>query len=123
MIQGRDAVYFFLAVLRPLPRPLAAMAKSSIFLPDLIAAASQRGFNPRPAQVSAEFSGLQYLGATEPYLTRPPVGFFPCPYPPSFDSSPSRAWRCSDTLTASIASTSPFSFTSLSIDIVFSATR
>ena len=30
-----------------------AIRKSSAFLPDLIAAASQRGFNPRPAQVSA----------------------------------------------------------------------
>jgi hypothetical protein len=37
-----------------------AMRKSSAFLPDLIAAVSQRGFNPRPAQVSVGFSGLRY---------------------------------------------------------------
>ena len=43
-----------------------AMRNSSIFFPDLIAAVSHRGFNPRPAQVSAGFSGLRYLGATPP---------------------------------------------------------
>jgi hypothetical protein len=67
--------YFFL---RALPRaPFAAdapMAKSSIFLPDLIAADSHRGLRPRPAHVSDEFSGLRYLGATGP--PRVPVGFF-----------------------------------------------
>jgi 2,4-dienoyl-CoA reductase-like NADH-dependent reductase (Old Yellow Enzyme family) len=41
-----------------------AMLKCSSFLPALIAAASQRGFNPRPAQVSLGFSGLRYFAAT-----------------------------------------------------------
>jgi hypothetical protein len=48
-----------------------AIRKSSAFSPDLIAAVSQRGFNPRPAQVSAGFSGLRYLGATAPRAPRP----------------------------------------------------
>src|ERR1700693_4138151 len=48
-----------------------AIRKSSGFLPDLIAAASHRGFNPRPAQVSPGFSGLRYLGATAKFSLRP----------------------------------------------------
>jgi len=52
-----------------------AIRKSSAFLPDLIAAASQRGFNPRPAQVSAGFSGLRYLGATAPRAPNPRATF------------------------------------------------
>jgi hypothetical protein len=36
-----------------------AMRKSSAFLPDLIAAVSQRGFNPRPAQVVDEAKPLR----------------------------------------------------------------
>ena len=48
---------------RPVP---PAMAKSSSFFPDLRAAVNHRGFNPRPAQVSVAFSGLRYLGATDP---------------------------------------------------------
>jgi hypothetical protein len=40
--------------------------KSSCSLPPLMAAASHRGFSPRPAQVSAGFSGFRYLGATGP---------------------------------------------------------
>jgi hypothetical protein len=60
--------------------------KSSSSLPPLIAAASQRGLRPRPAQVSAGFSGLRYLGATGPI--RPPraslVAFPPPPKPASF---------------------------------------
>src|SRR5271169_6725813 len=51
--------------------PLPEMAKSSSFFPDLIAAASQRGFSPRPAQVSAGFSGLRNFGATFPLTPRP----------------------------------------------------
>jgi hypothetical protein len=74
IIQMRGENYFF-AFLRPLLRPLAAMAKSSIFLPDLIAAASQRGFRPRPAHVSAGFSGLRYLAATGPRAPRPTIPF------------------------------------------------
>lgn len=55
----------FLATARTfLPLPL--MLKSSSFLPCLSAAASQRGFRPRPAQVSAGFSGLRYFGGTAP---------------------------------------------------------
>jgi hypothetical protein len=45
--------------------------KSSCFLPPLIAAVSQRGLRPRPAQVSAGFSGLRYLGATGPNRRQP----------------------------------------------------
>jgi hypothetical protein len=62
-----------LRALRAFLRPFAldevvtpAIAKSSMFFPDLMAAVSQRGFKPRPAHVSAGFSGLRYLGATEP---------------------------------------------------------
>src|ERR1700729_2234772 len=62
-----------------------AIGKSSGFLPDLIAAANHRGFNPRPAQVSAAFSGLRYLGATnDPF--RPPtrrIPGFERPVPPA----------------------------------------
>ena len=54
-----------------------AIRKSSGFLPDLIAAANQRGFNPRPAQVSAGFSGLRYLGATAPRAPNPRITFDP----------------------------------------------
>jgi len=71
---SRGVCYFFLAgFLRPLP--LEVMEKSSIFLPDLIAAASQRGFRPRPAQVSVGFSGFRYFAGTEP--RRPPPDFLP----------------------------------------------
>jgi hypothetical protein len=45
--------------------------KFSSFLPDLMAAASHLGLRPRPAQVSAGFSGLRYLGATEPIRPAP----------------------------------------------------
>src|SRR5262249_38325822 len=45
---------------------VCAMLKCSSFLPALIAAASQSGFSPRPAQVSLGFSGLRYFGATGP---------------------------------------------------------
>jgi len=44
---------------------------SSSFLPALSAVVSQRGFNPRPAQVSAGFSGLRYFGATFRTTSRP----------------------------------------------------
>jgi hypothetical protein len=52
--------------------------KSSSFLPDLMAAASHLGLRPRPARVSAGFSGLRYLGATEPIRSvRPNLEAFP----------------------------------------------
>src|ERR1700675_4373314 len=47
-----------------------AIRKSSCFLPDLSAADNHRGFNPRPAQVSLGFSGLRYLGTTDPFVPR-----------------------------------------------------
>ena len=73
-----------------------AMAKSSSFLPDLIAAANHRGFNPRPAQVSLAFSGLRYLGATDDPFSPPRPAFARAP--PTwnrliFESSDSRARR------------------------------
>jgi hypothetical protein len=48
----------------------ARFLKSSSFLPVFSAAASHRGFSPRPAHVSVGLSGLRYLGATAP--RRPP---------------------------------------------------
>jgi hypothetical protein len=42
----------------------AEIEKSSNFPPRLMAAVIHRGFNPRPAQVSAGLSGLRYFGAT-----------------------------------------------------------
>jgi hypothetical protein len=87
------ADFFALRVFLPpfaFDAPPSAIRKSSAFLPDLIAAVSQRGFNPRPAQVSAEFSGLRYLGATAPREPNPRVTFDPDLPPwnrPSFASS------------------------------------
>src|SRR6202043_782019 len=77
-----------------------AMRKSSIFLPDLIAAANHRGFKPRPAQVSAGFSGLRYLGATGPFAPRPRAIFERVPpwNRASFDSPASSILRSSATL-------------------------
>src|SRR5262249_17350424 len=47
-----------------------SIRKSSSFLPPLIAATSQRGFAPRPAQVSPE--GPRYFGGTFfPFKTLP----------------------------------------------------
>src|SRR5271168_1898825 len=97
-----------LAFLRPFAfdTPEPAIRKSSAFLPDLIAAVNHRGFNPRPAQVSAGFSGLRYLAAT---VARPRTPFvdFPPLKRPSFESSDSSVRRCSKTLEESIASTWP----------------
>src|SRR6516165_8614316 len=48
-----------------------SIRKSSSFFPPLIAATSQRGLAPRPAQVSPE--GLRYFGGTFlPFKTLPP---------------------------------------------------
>src|SRR5262249_41283005 len=52
---------FDLRFLRPLRADLS-IKKSSSFFPPFIAATSQRGLAPRPAQVSPE--GLRYLGGT-----------------------------------------------------------
>src|SRR5262245_55221449 len=52
---------FDLRFLRPLRADLS-IKKSSSFFPPLIAATSQRGLAPRPAQVSPD--GLRYLGGT-----------------------------------------------------------
>src|SRR5215813_225025 len=46
---------------RPFPADLS-IKKSSSFFPPLIAATSQRGFAPRPAQVSPD--GARYFGGT-----------------------------------------------------------
>src|SRR5262249_17940445 len=54
---------FDLRFFLPFPADLS-INKSSIFAPALIAPTSQRGFAPRPAQVSPE--GLRYLGG--PFL-------------------------------------------------------
>jgi hypothetical protein len=55
---------FFGAALPPFTD--AVIPKSSSFLPVFSAAASHRGFNPRPAHVSAGLSGLRYFGAIAP---------------------------------------------------------
>ena len=69
---GKGSDYFFRAA-RTFGRAFlaavlaeAAMAKCSSFLPALSAAASHRGFSPRPAHVSDGFSGLRYFGAIFP---------------------------------------------------------
>src|SRR5215472_12114295 len=59
-----------LRLLRRLRADLS-IRKSSSFLPRLIAATSQRGFAPRPAQVSPD--GPRYLGGTFlPFKALPP---------------------------------------------------
>src|SRR5258707_3697744 len=102
--------------------PAPPMLKSSSFLPDLRAAASHRGFSPRPAQVSLGFSGLRYFGATFPLAPRPKAPF---DRPPpawkrsSLASSDSRERRSSETLLPNTASILPRSPISASIDIDF----
>jgi hypothetical protein len=62
---------FALRLFRPFPADLA-IKKSSIFFPPLIASTSQRGFAPRPAQVSPD--GLLYFGGTfVPFNELPPT--------------------------------------------------
>src|SRR5262249_11661138 len=131
--RGRQSSHRYLAALRGFLRPfgfdfgesaIPAIRKSSIFFPDLIAAVSQRGFNPRPAQVSAGFSGLRYLVATALPATRPRSGLEPLPPPLKWVRLASLVWsdrRCSVTLAERAASTRPLSSTSFSIDIVFKA--
>src|SRR5215831_2376384 len=61
---------FDLRFLRPLRADLS-IRKSSSFFPPLIAATSQRGFSPRPAQVSPD--GPRYFGGTFlPFKALPP---------------------------------------------------
>jgi len=52
---------FDLRLFRPF-RANLSIKKSSIFFPAFMAATSQRGFAPRPAQVSPD--GLRYFGGT-----------------------------------------------------------
>src|SRR5262245_58204000 len=67
---GDQGHRFDLRFLRPFPADLS-IRKSSSFFPPLIAATSQRGLAPRPAQVSPE--GLRYLGGTFlPFNALPP---------------------------------------------------
>jgi hypothetical protein len=97
-----------------------AMAKSSSFLPPFIAAVSHLGLRPRPAQVSAGFSGFRYLGATEPLAPPRPAGRprRPAPlYPASLDSSVSSAWRRDLSFSLIAASTLAFRSCNLAIDI------
>jgi hypothetical protein len=95
------------------------MLKSSSFLPEFSAAASHRGFRPRPAQVSLGFSGLQYFGATAPLgPPRPPLARDPSvARRSSLPSWACIAWRSSTTLMLRAASTCSLSFDNLSIDI------
>jgi hypothetical protein len=89
--------YFLLRVfLVAEPFAAPAIAKSSTFFPPFIAATSHLGLRPRPAQVSAGFSGLRYLGATAPLGPPRPAGLprrAPPLYPSSFESSDSSSWR------------------------------
>src|SRR5215510_6953426 len=65
-----EAHRFDLRFFRPFRADLS-IRKSSSFLPLLIAATSQRGLTPRPAQVSPE--GLRYFGGTFlPFNALPP---------------------------------------------------
>jgi hypothetical protein len=93
--------------------------KCSSFLPDFSAAASHRGFSPRPAQVSSGFAGLRYFGATGP---RTPPRFERNPFAErrsNLPSWPRTARRASITLELMTASIWLLSFDSLSIDIDF----
>src|SRR5262245_40297706 len=58
---GYEAQRFDLRFFRPFRADLS-IRKSSSFFPPLIAATSQRGFAPRPAQVSPD--GPRYVGGT-----------------------------------------------------------
>src|ERR1700756_4844112 len=67
---GDQGHRFDLRFFRPFRADLS-IRKSSSFLPPLIAAASQRGLAPRPAQVSPE--GPRYFGGTFlPFNALPP---------------------------------------------------
>src|SRR5215510_8032572 len=67
---GDEGQRFDLRFLRPFRADLS-IRKSSSFFPSLIAAASQRGLAPLPAQVSPD--GLRYFGGTFlPFNVLPP---------------------------------------------------
>jgi hypothetical protein len=119
-----QALRFLRAFLGVEPFAAHAIAKSPNFLPPFIAATNHLGLRPRPAQVSAEFSGLRYLGATAPLGPprldgRPRRG--PPAYSSSFDNSASSSCRryCSFSLIA--ASTCAQRSCSLTIGIDFKA--
>src|SRR6516162_7629922 len=108
------------------PELLSALAikKSSSFLPPLIAAVSQRGLRPRPAQVSAGLPGLRYLGATDPVRPpRPNLMAFPPrpPKPESLESCASSSRRRSVTFAPIAASILLFRSCNLATDIVLRA--
>src|SRR3984893_6045374 len=118
----RLARTFFFADFDAVSLPTPPMIKSSSFLPDLSAAASHRGFSPRPAQVSLGFSGLRYFGATFPLAPRPKAPFdrpLPAWKRESLASSDSKVRRSSATLPVNTASILPRSPISASIDIDF----
>src|SRR6516165_12321583 len=97
---GYEAQRFDLRFLRTFRADLS-IRKSSSFFPRLIAATSQRGLAPRPAQVLPE--GLRYLGGTFFPLNGlpPPRTTLPPPTTPilsnCFSSSARRLWRVSST--------------------------
>ena len=87
---------------------------SRLALFPLVAAAIQRGIRPRPVQVSAEFLGLRYLGATLPPLPprpRPNRSWISNPAclatAVSFSLIEARSWLCFSALRlASLVSSS-----------------
>jgi hypothetical protein len=98
--------------------------KSSIRLPDLSFATSQRGVFPRPAQVSDGRSGFRNFGTTVGYGRRPVDDFVlddfarTASMPPlsCFRRSSSRRFSASSVV-ASLAATSSWSAHSSSVDI------
>src|SRR5262249_60617493 len=101
-METHEAQRFDLRFFRPFRADLS-IKKSSSFLPRLIAAISQRGFAPRPAQVSPD--GPRYFGGTFfPFKTLPPARTTLAPpnVPPivsnCFSSSARRLRRASSTL-------------------------
>jgi hypothetical protein len=119
-ISPTEPSYFFRAFLGARAfLPGAAMLKSSSFLPEFSAAASHRGFSPRPAHVSAGFAGLRYFGATGPRVP-PRIPFKRNPLVVRRDSFVS--WSCTARRSSIIfelrtASTWSLSFDNLPIDI------
>src|SRR6516164_6125294 len=78
---GDEGHRFDLRFLRPLRADLS-ITKSSSFFPPLMAATSQRGLAPRPAQVSPD--GLRYFGGTFfPFNALPRLALRPPAKPPT----------------------------------------